>query len=282
MTARIEIQSDGCVPYPINGKDAGIVLVTVLLPFFNEHGWIGATLDSLARQTDRRFRLLLLDNGSSDDSRTEVRSHLAAHPGLAADLRTVSVPGKVNALAAGLAEVATPYVAVCDADTRYPPDYIARSLSLFAARPEAAAVMAIDLYAPSDAPESKWRIRRILDKCRHRPSCCHAGGCAQVYRTRSLKAAGGFDAARWPFILEDHEIAYRLLKTGPIVYDADFYCFPAPRRRNHRNVNWSWYERWVYRHTPMSRMDWFFYDFLRRRLERRGAYATILRKRDWA
>ena len=38
----------------------------VVVPFFNEEGGMAATLESLAAQTDRDFRLVLVDNGSTD------------------------------------------------------------------------------------------------------------------------------------------------------------------------------------------------------------------------
>ena len=42
--------------------------LTIVLCFYNEERWIGRTLASLAAQTDRRFSLVLVDNGSTDGS----------------------------------------------------------------------------------------------------------------------------------------------------------------------------------------------------------------------
>jgi len=41
----------------------------VIVPFYNEAAWIGATLEALAGQSDRGFTLLLVDNGSTDTGR---------------------------------------------------------------------------------------------------------------------------------------------------------------------------------------------------------------------
>ncbi len=256
-------------------------LITILLPFFNEEGWIGTTLDSLAAQSDRRFCLLLLDNGSTDRGREEARRHLAALADITADILSVPTPGKVNALAAGLALVRTPFVAICDADTTYPPDYVANCLAMFTAHPEAAAVMAIDLYHPAHSQAATRRIDRILRKVRRFRNQCHAGGYGQSYRTEVLVAAGGFDLRRWPFVLEDHEIVHRVMRFGTVIYDPGHHCFPSQRRSDRRRVSWTWWERFLYRHMPRERMDWFFYDFLGRRLARRNAYSTALRAKDW-
>jgi glycosyltransferase involved in cell wall biosynthesis len=256
-------------------------LLTILLPFFNEEGWIGKTLDSLAQQTDRRFRLLLLDNGSTDQGAAEALRHLTALADIEADILSVSTPGKVNALATGLPLVNTPYVAICDADTCYPSGYVARCLALFSMQADAAAVMAIDLYHPAGSKAATQRVDRVLRKVRRYRNRCHAGGYAQTYRTDALRAAGGFDMGRWPFVLEDHEIVHRVMRMGRVIYDRGHYCFPSQRRADRSHVSWTWGERLLYRFVPHDRMDWFFYDFLWHRLERRNAYSVALREKDW-
>lgn len=256
-------------------------LITILLPFYNEEGWIGATIDSLAAQQDRRFRLLLLDNGSTDGGRAEAERHLASWPAGVADILSVSSPGKVNALSAGLSRVATPYVAICDADTAYPPGYVGHCLDLFAVRPDVVAVMAIDLYDPVGSDAARQRVARILEKARLYRDRCHAGGYAQAFRTDVLQAVGGFDLRRWPFVLEDHEIVHRLHRLGTSIYDGRHYCHPSARRADRRRVSWTRFERLLYRFVPCALMDWFFYDFLWHRLEQRDAYSVALREKAW-
>ncbi|MBP7337716.1 glycosyltransferase family 2 protein [Niveispirillum sp.] len=257
-------------------------LITILLPFFNEEGWIGATIDSLTGQSDRRFHLLLLDNGSTDGGRAEALRHLASLPdAITSSIMDVTTPGKVNALAAGLAQVDTPFVAICDADTLYPAGYIGRCLSLFAAYPDAVATMAVDLYDPVGTQAAYRRIRKVVGKARMFRDRCHAGGYAQAFRTDALRQAGGFDLKRWPFVLEDHEIVHRIHRLGRSVYDPGHYCHPSPRRADRRRVTWTRLERLIYRCAPRRLMDWFFYDFLWRRLERRNAFSVALREKNW-
>ncbi|MDG5493763.1 glycosyltransferase family 2 protein [Niveispirillum sp. BGYR6] len=256
-------------------------LITILLPFFNEEGWIGATIDSLIAQHDQRFHLILLDNASTDGGRAEAERHLAGWDAGMSRIVPVAIPGKTNALTAGLSLVTTPYVAICDADTHYPPCYVANCLKLFAGRADATAVMAIDLYDPADSAAAKKRMNRILGKARRHRDRCHAGGYAQAFRTDALRAVGGFDTQRWPFVLEDHEVIHRVHRLGISLYDASHYCHPSPRRGDRRCVSWTRFERLLYRFLPRSRMDWFFYEFLWRRLEHRRAFAAALREKNW-
>ncbi len=128
--------------------------LTIILPFFNEEGWIDKTVQTLAIQSDIRFRLLLIDNGSTDNG-TEQAREAARSLGSRAEILSCPTPGKIHAMALGLSRVETAFVAICDADTEYPIDYVKRILDLFTGDPEAASVMAIDLYAPLESAESR-------------------------------------------------------------------------------------------------------------------------------
>jgi len=256
-------------------------MLTILLPFFNEEGWIGQTIDSLARQRDDRFELIMIDNGSTDAGAAEARRH-ARMLGVHVTELECPTPGKVHALAAGLHRVRTPLVAICDADTLYPPEYVGRIVDLFGQNPDAAAVMALDLHGPAESSESRRRIAHLMRKTRRFAEKCHAGGYAQAFRTAMLRTAGGFDAARWPYVLEDHEIVHRIMAHGRVIYDPGHVCFPSDRRACRKSVSWTPAERLMYRHMRRSMMDWFFYRFLGPRLAARNGTSMALRTKSWS
>jgi len=232
------------------------------------------------RQREDRFKLVLIDNGSTDGGAAEARLH-AAPLGDRAILIDCSIPGKTNAMAAGLDQVSTPLVAICDADTMYPPDYVAHIFELFDKHSDAAAVMALDLYAPPDSVLSRKRIEFLMKKTKRFPGKCHAGGYAQAFRTKALCDAGGFDPARWPFVLEDHEIVHRVMFHGRVVYDPTHVCFPSDRRIRRNSTSWTRAERLLYRYVPSSALDWYFYSFLAPRLADRNCLTVVLRHKDW-
>ena len=70
----------------------------VVIPCYNEEAWIGATLDALASQTLRDFPLVLVDNGSTDGTRTVIEEHLRR--GVFADAIVLSEPQKGTGCAA--------------------------------------------------------------------------------------------------------------------------------------------------------------------------------------
>lgn len=254
--------------------------LSVIIPYFNESDYIANTLNSLCNQNLRDFVVILVDNASTDGSEEIARSVMAGYPTVKTIYAHQPEPGKIHALDLGLSLVTTEFVATCDADTGYPSHYLSTCLELLSESGVCAA-LAVNLHAEPDAIQSRRRIAKVLRKSALFRSQCHAGGYAQAFRTSALLEAGGFSSPRWPFVLEDHEVVNRVMKRGKIVYRKDHYCFPSDRRTDRRAVSWTWEERMVYRFTPGRLKDWFFYDFLAKRFERRGMVQVRLRERDF-
>jgi len=260
--------------------DTGSRSLSIILPYYNERNYISHTLHSLGQQSKHGFQLILVDNASTDGSEEVARTVLADYPDIDVLYFRQPVPGKIHALDLGLSHVATDFVATCDADTLYPDHYAATCLEMLA-EPGIVAAMAIGLHTDADSARSRKRIDKILRKSALFRFQCHAGGYAQAFRTSALLDAGGFSSPDWPFVLEDHEVVNRVLRQGRVAYRKDHFCFPSDRRADRRGVSWTWEERMVYRFTPGRLKDWFFYDFLAKRFERRGLVQTKLRERNF-
>jgi len=250
---------------------------SVVIPFFNERDFLGETLASLAAQT-RRFTLILVDNGSTDGS-AKVAIDACVALGLDWTLLDERRPGKVFALTTGLEAVRSPLIATCDADTWYPPEYLAEAEALLAAR---GSVAAGAFFAGRD--DVAGQRRSALHIC-IMPSLlrrqCHTGGAGQVFRTAALRRAGGFDATRWNYVLEDHEIIHRVHREGSMRYGARFWCAPSPRERNRESIRWTLAERILYHALAPVAGDWFFYRFLAGRLDRRRMTSERIRERPF-
>lgn len=256
---------------------------TMVIAFFNEAEWLPLTLASLAAQRLRPFRLILVDNGSTDGGGELARGWAAQHADIAVSVLTEPQPGQVHALARGIAAVTTELVAIGDADTLYPPDYLARAERAFAAGGDA--VVALFAHDAGSSPESprERRQRRLRDALiiGLARGQVHSGGYAHLFRTAALRAAGGYTPTRWPYVLKDHELAYRVSKLGRFGRDVELWCQPSARRNDRRGVRWTLPERILYHFTPYAAKDWFFYSFLAPRLAARGMQDTVLRQRTW-
>ena len=234
-------------------------------------------LASLAVQTLPPF-VVLVDNGSTDHGRTVAEGFCEAN-----GLRFISLieasPGKVAALAAGLAAISSQFVATCDADTYYPPEYLMFAEQLLTSEKvvAAGAMLVTDPQAKlrSGLEKLHWRFAAFLA-----PWQCHTGGAGQVFLTQALREAGGFDTAKWNFVLEDHEVIGRIGLLGRISYSARFWCSPLVRQDRWTKVGWSLPERICYHMTSRRSMPSFFEGFLAPRLMQREQWNIKLRRAD--
>lgn len=103
------------------------VVVDVVLPAFNAAGTIGAAIRSIQRQTVDRLHIVVVDDGSRDDT-ASIATSLAAE-----DRRIVVVrqeqTGIVGALNEALRRGTAPYVARQDADDLSDPDRLEKQIS---------------------------------------------------------------------------------------------------------------------------------------------------------
>lgn len=104
------------------------MLVSVVLPFRNEARWLPGALESLKGQTIERFEVVLVNDGSTDDSAGIVQECCQG------DSRFRSVDsegvGLVNALNTGLGTARGEWVARFDADDFCHPQRLSRQLAL--------------------------------------------------------------------------------------------------------------------------------------------------------
>jgi glycosyltransferase involved in cell wall biosynthesis len=111
------------------------VRLTVVVPAFDEAAGIGATLDALAAQTDQDFRLVVVDNASTDGTADVVRAHPLVTSTTAVEVVHEAQRGTGAAADTGMrhaiARGAT-HLARTDADCLPAPDWTARVRAAFA------------------------------------------------------------------------------------------------------------------------------------------------------
>lgn len=107
-------------------------LVTVGLPFFQEQRHLGDAVRSVLAQTLTDFELVLIDDGSRDDSLAIARSFDDPRIVVRADGERRHLPARLNEI---VREARAPFVARIDADDVMHPTRLARQLDAFAARP---------------------------------------------------------------------------------------------------------------------------------------------------
>ncbi len=167
--------------------------IAVIIPLYNGARWIEATLAAVTTQTRPADEILVIDDGSTDDS--------VARAGRFAGVSLLRNPGKGPnpARAHGLGLVSSELVALLDQDDLWHPEHLERlagELERDSGVPGAVGGMVKfqDGGAPSYATDD--RGAGDLDPWASCPLCPIATPSQVLFRRDALKAAGGWGAQR--------------------------------------------------------------------------------------
>ena len=104
--------------------------VTVICTVYNHQNYVVQALQSVLRQTYPRVQLIVVDNGSSDDSVAQIRAFLVNKPSVTF-VPNVTNHGLNRAFNQGLAQAQGTYIIDLAADDVLLPDRIAKQVALF-------------------------------------------------------------------------------------------------------------------------------------------------------
>lgn len=129
--------------------------VSVILPVFNAATTIAETLNSINQQSFKNYELIVIDDGSSDDSAAIIQAYADCDPRVRLyrqkNLGVVAASNKAIALAN------TQYIARMDADDLMHPDRLQRQFDYLEKHPEIALVgCQVNLF-PEDAVQGGFR-----------------------------------------------------------------------------------------------------------------------------
>lgn len=187
--------------------------VTVVVPAFNAAERIGRCLDSLASQTFRDFEVVVVDDGSTDDTAAVV----CRHPWVRTVRQSNQGPGSARRV--GLRCSTSEYVAFIDDDDEWKPTRLQRCVDVADASPEIAFVTT-DAYVmtPDGVEQGTYyssalvfpeRERQLAAIARHNfvfSSC--------LVRREAYDSVGGFCAERRLTGAEDYDLWLRMLLAG--------------------------------------------------------------------
>ncbi|MDX1944245.1 MAG: glycosyltransferase family A protein [Pirellulaceae bacterium] len=121
--------------------------ITVVVPVYNRAQTVLETLDSVAGQNSAPTGLIVVDDGSTDNSADDVQAWLRAHASVSQSLLIRSKNrGAGAARNLGLQHVTTPWVAFLDSDDLWPADFLARAQQVLASSSELVAATADRRY----------------------------------------------------------------------------------------------------------------------------------------
>ena len=100
--------------------------ISVIIPVFNAQDTINQTVDSIKAQTYKDWEIILVNDGSTDDS-LEICKSLENERIHVIDKKN---GGAVSAYKKGIQNATCDLIAFCDADDRYKPDYLERAMKI--------------------------------------------------------------------------------------------------------------------------------------------------------
>lgn len=132
-------------------------MISVVIPLYNKESQINQTIQSVLRQSFQDFEIVVVDDGSTDNSVSEVKRFNDSR------IRIVSQTnaGVSAARNRGIAEAKGEFIALLDGDDEWKPDYLATQYALTEKYPECD-VFATDYeFRSSDGEVSPTIINRL-------------------------------------------------------------------------------------------------------------------------
>ena len=202
------------------------IKTTIIIPNYNGLAFMEPCFESLKEQTVRDFKVLVVDNGSTDGSVEWLKEHRV--PSIFLKENT-GFSGAVNT---GIRAADTPYVLLLNNDTRVEPGFVAAMERAMDQSPKIFSVSSrmIQMYHPElldDAGDMYsilgWAYQRGVGRSvnLYQKSCRVFSACAgaAIYRRAVFDEIGLFDELHFAY-LEDIDVGWRAKLYG---YD-NVYC----------------------------------------------------------
>ncbi|MEO6595443.1 MAG: glycosyltransferase family A protein [Planctomycetota bacterium] len=197
-----------------------IAPVTVVIPAFNAAQFLAVTLESLQQQTMVPEQVILVDDGSTDDT-----LEIARRFGVTCLQQSQAGPG--SARNRGLHEAKSEFIAFLDADDWYVPDKLEKSIEHLELL--GAACVSTDAWCVrGDRIERRRNDRRVVPAAitleqllRGNPVVCST----VVARRTTVLDVGGFDERPELIATEDYDLWLRMAHREPIAYLPDPLTF---------------------------------------------------------
>lgn len=187
--------------------------ISVVIPAYNAARWIAGTLDCLSCQSQRPATIIVVDDGSTDETVEIVRSW-------ASDARLICKRNEGASIARniGLADVSSPYVFFLDADDYVEGDFIAGAATALDRDGADIAFSPVISEGPDGSrvrtfhyesiPEPLDVFKRWLDHYSQPP-------CSIVWRTDFIRRIGGWN--KEVTLNDDGELMMRAMLYAPVL-----------------------------------------------------------------
>lgn len=215
-----------------------MIRITVLIGIYNCASTLVEALDSLIYQTYQRFKVILCDDGSTDNTLKVAQEYAACH-GNVFVIQNEHNMGLNYTLNHCLDYADTEYVARMDGDDISLPTRFEKEIYFLDAHPEYAIVSSPMIYfdEQGDFRIGKGHGEITKKDFLHGSPICHA---PSMMRTKAIREVGGYAVEKRLLRVEDYNLWFRMYAAG---YKAYILSEPLYKMRDDRNArarrNWN-------------------------------------------
>jgi len=212
--------------------------VSVVIPALNEGEEIELCLESFKKQKFRDFEVIVVDNGSTDDTEEVARRY---------GCRVVheARQGVSFARQRGFEQARGEIVASTDADTVVPSEWLELIVRSFEEDPEQVGVYG-KILLRERRRQGQWLAEFLFNRflrLNHLLGRPHFCGPNFAVRRETFKQVGGFrdKGGNRPYtVSEDLQLSLKLRKEGYILFHPDLVTYTSPRKLNHESLRYMW------------------------------------------
>jgi glycosyltransferase involved in cell wall biosynthesis len=195
--------------------------VTIVMPCYNGSAYIREALDSAVAQTHKAMEIIIVDDGSKDDSAQVVRDYAAAHPEANIELIQQPNAGEPSARNTGIRAAKGEWVAQLDTDDWWEPTKL--ELQLKAAAAQGADCVLVHTGVTHHFPDGRSEDKPLEGPSRRVGRCAAAlleptsiGHPSIMVRRDALHRIDGYDAS---FLQAcDIDLYFRLSAIGSFAF----------------------------------------------------------------
>lgn len=212
-------------------------MISVVIPLYNKEKQIACTLQSVFEQTFQNFEIVIVDDGSTDNSVEEVEKFDDSRIRLIHQTNA----GVSAARNRGIEEASGELIAFLDADDVWMPEYLATQYGLYQKYPECSVYACNYEFRDSEGKVTPTIIRKLpfegedgilsnyfeVARCSHPPLWTSA----VVVKKSAIQAIGGFplgiksgeDLLTWARLAVSGTIAYSIKSLAVFVRDEGLF-----------------------------------------------------------
>lgn len=201
-------------------------LVTIIIPLYNKTDVIQRAINSVIQQTYKRWRLIIVDDGSTDDGITKL-SQYENNSSIKYIQQSNQGPGAARNK--GLSLTHTPFVTFLDADDEWIPSFLEKTMTVLLSDEEVSAVSSgwtrrskgqnsVQILEARNFTPHSWSFKDSIEPHALKDHIDSLHSSATVARTNKIKELGGYYDKNRCTYGEDSYLWGRLIFSGSKIY----------------------------------------------------------------